>query len=74
VTPGEARAAYVAADDEFAIHRSQCYACGNSRSKHRSPCPAGDPLRLVALDRRQDWARVVAESRAASSQDRQVQS
>lgn len=65
MTPGEAQAAYAAADEEFLAHKRACYACGNSRLRHPRPCPDGDPLRAAALARWQAWADAVAQARAA---------
>jgi len=65
MTPGEAQAAYVAADDKFLAHKRACDACGNSRVRHQRPCPDGDPLRAAALAGRRAWADAVALARAA---------
>jgi len=67
MTPKEAQAAYVAADDRWAEHRAACYSCGNSRLRYRPACPDGDPLRLAAWDRWQEWAQAVAIEREATA-------
>ena len=65
--PEEARAAFVAADEEFLAHRQTCYACGNSRWRYPPACPDGDSLRAAALVKRQVWADAVAQVRASGS-------
>jgi len=67
MTPSEAQAVFVAADEEFLAHARQCDVCGNSRLRYRPACAEGDPLRMTALAKRELWAQAVAEMRAAAS-------
>lgn len=66
VTPQEAQAVYVAADEGFQKHARSCGQCGNSRRKYHPYCSEGIRLSEVAFSRRQDWGAAVAAVRAAA--------
>jgi hypothetical protein len=61
MTPREAQAGYVEADEKFQAHKRTCPVCGNPRLRDR--CQEGDSLREAALAKRQAWADAVAAAR-----------